>query len=223
VSDFPEISELDANPVLVRGRQAIVLDARLIVDPSAVGNLPTRPYSHLAIAPYPDELLESTALSDGTPITLRPIRPEDEPLWHQLLKSCSRQSLWSRFRFGFKVDAHEAAIRFCFVDYDRELTVTAEMNLDGERRLIGVARLVSDVDQHRAEFAILVGDVWQGKGLGTLLTQYCLKHSDRIGIAEIYATTARDNVRMIRVFRSLGFHVLPSSDSTLMDATKRAV
>jgi acetyltransferase len=83
--------------------------------------------------------------------------------------------------------------------------------------------LVSDVDQHRAEFAILVGDVWQGKGLGTLLTQYCLKHSDRIGIAEIYATTARDNVRMIRVFRSLGFHVLPSSDSTLMDATKRAV
>lgn len=219
-SDCPQIRELDANPIVVRGREAIVLDARVVVDQAAVGHPDARPYCHLAIAPYPEDLVEAAALSDGTPITLRPIRPEDEPLWRQLLASCSQDSLWARFRFGFKTDTHEAAIRFCFVDYDRELTVAAEANLAGGRRLIGVARLTSDVGQPRAEFAILVGDAWQGKGLGTLLTQYCLKHSHRIGIAEIYATTGRDNVRMIRVFQNLGFQVSPSTDATLVRATR---
>ena len=165
----------------------------MVVDLSAVGQLDARPYAHLAIAPYPDNLVETAALSDGTPISLRPIRPEDEPLWHELLNGCSRESLWARFRFGFKTDTHEAAIRFCFVDYDRELTVVAEARLDGVRRLMGVARLTSEGGEPRAEFAVLIGDAWQGRGLGTLLCQYCVKHAQRIGITEIYATTARDN------------------------------
>ena len=91
-------------------------------------------------------MIEQATLVDGTPITLRPIKPEDEPLWHELLASSSRESLWSRFQFAFKTDMHEAAIRFCFVDYDRELTVVAEANVDGARRLLGVARAVTDVN-----------------------------------------------------------------------------
>jgi acetyltransferase len=160
-------------------------------------------------------------LSDATPITLRPIKPEDEPLWHQLLASCSQESLWSRFQFMFKAQTHEAAIRFCFVDYDRELTAVAEANVDGARRLLGIARLVNDIDTKRAEYAVLVGEPWQGKGLGNLITEYCLKHVDRGQVHEIYGVTGRTNTRMIRLFKRFGFDMGPASDPTLLLATKQ--
>jgi acetyltransferase len=220
VSDFPEILELDANPVLVRDDQAIALDARIVVDRSAVEARDPRPYAHLAIRPYPEELIEPATLVDGTPLTLRPIKPEDEPLWHELLAGTSRESLWARFQFAFKTDIHEAAIRFCFVDYDRELTVVAEANVAGARRLLGVARAVTDVNSGRAEFGILVGDPWQGKGLGNLLTGYCLKNVDRTQVREIYAVTGRTNTRMIGVFRRFGFDIGPADDPALLLATK---
>jgi acetyltransferase len=221
VSDFPEIRELDANPLLVRGDQAIALDARIMVDRRAVEKRDPRPYAHLAIRPYPDELVERTKLADGVPITLRPIKPEDEPLWHELLASCSRESLRARFQFAFKTDMHEAATRFCFVDYDRELTVVAEGDVDGARRLTGVARLVSDVNSGRAEFGVLVGDPWQGRGLGNLLTAYCVKNVDRSQVHEIYAVIGRTNSRMIRVFNRNGFDIGPASDPTLFLAAKK--
>ncbi len=221
VSDFPEISELDANPVLVRGEHVVALDARIVLDRAAIEKPGPRPHAHLAICPYPDELVEAAALPDGTPLTLRPIRPEDEPLWHELLASCSPESLRARFQALFKTDLHEAAIRFCFVDYDRELTVVAESEVDGSRRLWGVARLVRDVASGRAEYAVLVGEPWQGRGLGNLLTGYCLKHLDHGQIHEVYAVTGRTNVRMIRVFQRYGFDLGPALDPTLLLATKQ--
>ena len=220
VCDFPEILELDANPVLVRGDQAIVLDARVVVDRSTAGHRAAQPYAHLAIRPYPEELTEQATLVDGTPVTLRPIKPEDEPLWHELLASASRESLWERFQSTFKTDLHQTAIRFCFVDYDRELTVVAEANVCGTRRLLGVARAVTDVIRGRAEFGILVTDAWQGKGLGNLLTAYCLKNLDRTQIREVYAVTSSTNTRMIRVFRRYGFDLRPADDPTILLATK---
>ena len=221
VADFPEISELDANPVLVRGEQAIVLDARILVDRATVSRPASRPYAHLAIRPYPDDLVEQAELGDGTPITLRPIRPEDEPMWHELLASCSRESLWERFRYAFKTDIHEAAVRFCFVDYDRELTAVAEANIDGRRQLLGVARLVNEVGTSRGEYAVLVSECWQGKKLGNLLTQYCVNHADRVQVREIYGITGRTNTRMLRVFRRHGFEIEPEADPGLLVATRR--
>ncbi|MBX9787295.1 MAG: bifunctional acetate--CoA ligase family protein/GNAT family N-acetyltransferase [Pirellulales bacterium] len=220
VADFPEISELDANPVLVRDDQVIVLDARIAIDRAAVER-PAPPFAHLAIRPYPSDLSEQHTLPDGTAIVLRPIKPEDEPLWHELLASCSADSLRARFRFMFRTDTHEAAIRFCFVDYDRELTVVAETQLDGQRRLLGVARLVSEVGRPRGEFAVLVGDAWQGRGLGTLLTDYCVRHADRVGVEEIYAITGRENQRMVKIFKSQGFDVVADVDPTVFRAIRR--
>ena len=220
VADFPEIAELDANPVLVRDEQVITLDARVVVDREAAAIPAVRPYAHLAIRPYPDDLVEPASLADGTPVTLRPIKPEDEPLWHELLASCSRESLWERFRFAFKTDTHEAAIRFCFVDYDRELTAVAEAVVAGQRKLLGVARLVRDPGDSRAEFAVLVGEPWQGKGLGNLLMKYCLKHARRIDVRHVYGITGRTNERMLRVFKRFGFELHPGADPTLMKAAR---
>jgi acetyltransferase len=154
-------------------------------------------------------------------VTLRPIKPEDEPLWHELLASCSRESLWARFRFMFKTDTHEAAIRFCFVDYDRELTAVAEAAIEGKKKLLGVARLIKEAGSDRGEYAVLVGEPWQGKGLGKLLTKYCVEHADRIGVREIYGITGRSNTRMLRLFRRYGFDVGPESDPTVLLATRR--
>jgi acetyltransferase len=221
VTDFPEIGELDANPVLVRGRQAIVLDARIVVDRGAIAKPAARRYAHLAIRPYPTDLQETTVLADGTRLTVRPIRPEDEPLWHELLARCSAETLRRRFHAAFNPQPHEAAIRFCFVDYDRELTAVAEATIDGKRQLLGVARLSGDGHRHAGEFAVLVGEAWQGKGLGNRLTEYCLRHAGRIQVDEVYGVTQRDNQRMIQVFKRWGFRLEPASDPTLLVATLR--
>ena len=220
VADFPEIRELDANPVLVRDDQVIVLDARVAIDRQAVER-PAPPFAHLAICPYPSDLSEQHTLPDGTAILLRPIKPEDEPLWHELLANCSADSLRARFHFMFKTDTHEAAIRFCFVDYDRELTVVAEARIDGQRRLLGVARLVSEVARPRGEFAVLVADAWQGRGLGTILTDYCIRHADRVGVEEIYAITGRENQRMLKIFKRNGFDVVADADPAVFRVIRR--
>ena len=96
-----------------------------------------RPYAHLAIRPYPEEYVTERTMKDGTPVVLRPIKPEDEPMWHELLGSCSTQSLWFRFSYLFKQTTHEMATRYCFIDYDREIGIVAEVEEEGQRRLIG--------------------------------------------------------------------------------------
>ena len=217
-ADFPEIAEFDANPVLVRGREVVALDARLVVDRAlSVGpNLPK--YSHLAICPYPEDLVRTVTWTGGT-LTLRPIKPEDEPLWRQLLDNCSRETLRARFPVAFKID-HATAARFCFVDYDRELAVVAETEVDGRRRLIAVARIVIDVDPQLAEFAVLVGDAWQGKGLGSMLMEYCLEHIEGKQVRSIYALTSSDNARMLAILKRNGFQLVPDTVAHLVTATK---
>src|SRR5690606_26194718 len=173
-ADYPEIQELDINPLLVGRDELVAVDARVIVDRETLVK-PVRPYSHLAIRPYPEEWVRPNKLRDGTPILLRPIKPEDEPLWHELLANCSQESLWFRFRYVFKSTTHEMATRYCFIDYDREIAIVAEIEEDGQRKLIGVGRIVADSDHRDGEYAVLVADAWQGMGLGSIMTDYCLE------------------------------------------------
>jgi acetyltransferase len=184
VADYPEIKELDVNPLLVTAEDVIALDARIILDHEMILN-PPRPYSHLAIRPYPEEYTKWEKLKDGTRVFLRPIKPEDEPLWHDLLARCSQESLWSRFRYLFKQTTHEMATRFCFIDYDREIAIVAEVEVEDERKLVGVGRLVADIDHTDAEYAVLIRDAYQGLGLGSLLTDYCLEICRGWGIGTV--------------------------------------
>ncbi|OHB80215.1 MAG: GNAT family N-acetyltransferase [Planctomycetes bacterium RBG_16_64_10] len=206
VADYPEIKEVDVNPLLVTPHRAIALDARVLVDRDPAIQ-PIRPYAHLAISPYPEEFVATRQLADGVPVMLRPIKPEDEPMWHHLLGSCSPESLRYRFSGAFKQTTHEMATRFCFIDYDREIGIVAEVTEDRQRRLIGVGRLVADVDHVTAEFAILVADRWHGRGIGGQLTDYCLEVAKQWGVRRIVAETATDNAPMLHLFRSRGFDV----------------
>lgn len=206
VADFPQIAEFDVNPVLVSPRQVIALDARARLDRKAMDQ-PARRFSHLAIRPYPEELMQARHLNDGTTVLLRPIKPEDEPLWHKMLADCSQESIRFRFRYLFQAMSHEMAARYCFIDYDRELAIVAEVASQGNRELIGVVHLVCDADHRKAEYAVLVADAWQGHGLGSLLTQYCLEIAANWGLKEIIGETEQTNHRMIAVFRRYGFEL----------------
>jgi acetyltransferase len=210
ISENPSIAELDVNPLLVTAEGATALDARVILEPSTTVKL--QPYSHLAIRPYPDEYVRHVTLKKGANVVLRPIRPEDEPMWHRFMKACSQHTLWERFRYLFKETTHEMATRFCFVDYDRTMAIVAEVEDNGERQIIGVARLVADADHRDAEYAVLVSDDWQGQGLGTELTDFSFEICESWKIDRVYAETTTHNRRMHNILRKHSFHQTRASN-----------
>ena len=215
-ADYPEVAELDINPLLVTPERVIALDARLVVEPAAAAA--PAPFSHLALRPYPEELVRMARLPDGTAVRLRPIRPEDEPLWTDLLAGCSRESIYARFRHFFQWQSHQAAVRYCFIDYDREIAMVAELERDGRRELLGVGRLIADPDHESVEYAVLVTDQWQNRGLGSVLTECCLEIARGWGLKRVVAQTGHDNARMLALFKRLGFATTPSEDGSVIDA-----
>ena len=205
-ADYPEIEELDINPLYVTPDDVIALDARIVIDSEHLQD-EVQEYSHLILRPYPERLIKEAVLRDGTKVLLRPIKPEDEPLWLEMLSSCSKESIYSRFRHDFYFDSHEVATQFCYIDYDRELGIVAEIEIEGQKRLIGVGRLIGDPDVETTEYAVLVTDDWQKRDLGYILTKYCVEIAMGAKIKRIVAETTRDNKPMIAVFKKLGFKV----------------
>ena len=213
-ADYPEIEELDINPLLVTPKQVIALDARIVIDPEETGKK-SIDYHHLLIRPYPERLIRKATLRDGTEVTLRPIKPEDEPLWLEMLGKCSKDSIYHRFRYDFHFQSHEIATEFCYIDYDREMAIVAETEENGKRILIGEGRLLADPDLEMAEYAIIIADDWQKKNLGFLLTEYCLQIAYFAGVKRVAAETTTDNKGMLRLFKKLGFTLIYNEDTTV--------
>ncbi|MFW6259803.1 MAG: GNAT family N-acetyltransferase, partial [Tangfeifania sp.] len=213
-ADYPEIKELDINPLIVTPTDVIALDARIVID-EEVMKKPVKEYSHLILRPYPESLIRTDQLKDGSDVILRPIKPEDEPMWLELLASCSKESIYHRFRYDFYFDSHEVATQFCFIDYDREIAIVAEVEQQGKKRLIGVGRLIADPDVEVMEYAVLITDDWQKKELGYILTEYCMKIAKSRDVKKLVAETTRDNKPMISVFRKLNFKIRFNEDTTV--------
>jgi acetyltransferase len=213
-ADYPEIEELDINPILVGPDDVIALDARIVVDQQLLGK-PVKDYSHLILRPYPESLISMEKLNDGTDVLLRPIKPEDEPMWLELLASCSKESIYLRFRYDFYFDSHDVASQFCFIDYAREIAIVAELEEDGQKHIIGVGRLIADPDVETMEYAILITDKWQKKELGNILTEFCMDIAKKNGIKRLLAETTKNNKAMIAVFRRLNFKIQFNEDTTV--------
>jgi acetyltransferase len=206
IVDFPEIQELDINPLAVAGDMAIALDTRLILDLEAVRKeIPE--YGHLIISPYPTRYITPWQTKDGRSVILRPIKPDDEAMEKRAMESLSEES--RRFRFfasHFKV-THEMLIRFCNIDYDREMTIIAEYTENGKKRSVGNSRLMIQADGLSGEFAVVVADDFHGAGLGLKLVDMVIGIGREKGLQTIYGIALEDNTGMINLAKRLGFTV----------------
>jgi acetyltransferase len=221
VVEQPWIKELDINPLLVSPERLIALDARVVLhDPeTSEEDLP-----RTAIRPYPKQYVFHEELRDGTPVTIRPIRPEDEPLMVKFHETLSEESVYMRYFHMMNLDqrtAHERLTRICFIDYDREMALVAERTDPemGEREIMGVARLSSRGGvPDEAEFSVLISDRFQRRGLGTLLLSRLLEVGRAEGLRRITAEILFDNRPMQRIARKLGFHLRRDTEEMVMKA-----
>ncbi len=203
VIDFPEIAEIDVNPLAIAQGKAYALDARMALDKEYVEG--GSRYPHVVITPYPTRYTSTWRLPDDTRVLLRPIKPEDEPLLYELGTTVSEETIKTRFFSSVKDMSHEWLIMFCNIDYDRHVAIVAEITENRKRKIIGVARLVMQPDFRSGEFAILTHDRYQHKGLGYKLVSLLIEIGREKGLDEIVGDVLTDNEKMLKLARKLGF------------------
>ena len=202
IMDFPEIQAMDINPIAVSNGKAYALDARIILDRNepAAGTA----YPHLIITPYPTRYVSRWSLRDGTEVLLRPIKPEDEPLEHEMFTTLSEATLRERFYHTIKNITHDMHVRFCNIDYNREMAIVAEIRQNGERRLAGIGSFNIESDFRRCEFSVMVHDDFQGRGLAYKLVDLLIGIADEKGLEEFYGYIQPNNRKMVRLCEKLG-------------------
>lgn len=203
IIDFPEIAEMDINPISISKGKPYALDARIIIDKT--GFDPAQQYPHLVMTPYPRRYVMAWRLTDGQEVTLRPIRPEDEPLEYEMLTTLSEKSMRERFFQPIMGISHEMLVRFCNIDYDREMAIAAVVREGEKRKIIGIGRIVIEPGTKDGEFATLVHDNYQGKGLGYKLMDMLIGIAQDRSLNSIYGVVLSDNERMLRATKKLGF------------------
>jgi len=220
IVDLPEIGEMDINPLVVSEGKLWAIDARIIIDPTVTGRK-AESYPHLVMMPYPSKYVTPWRLKDGSEVMLRPIRPEDEPMELDFIKGLSIET--SRYRFFqiIKDLPHDALVRFCNIDYDREMAFIAEtIDSDSNRARkieIGVSRLILDPNKKHGEFAVVIADKYQGKGLGTKLVDMLIEFARDKGAETIYGIIMSGNIAMIRLCEKLGFTTRREQDSVIAE------
>jgi acetyltransferase len=210
IVDFPEIAEMDINPIAISDGKPYAVNARILLEKNDFDS--SAQYPHLVITPYPTRYVSHWLLPDGKDVLLRPIRPEDEPLEHELLTSLSDASMRARFFSVIKDISHEMLIRYCNVDYEREIAIVAEVRENEKRKLIGIGRLIIDREFKSGEFAVLVHDNYHGKGLGYKLVDVLIGIAEEKGLENIYGEVLTENEKMLAVCRKLGFTIEATED-----------
>jgi len=215
--DFPEIVEMDINPIYVDDRSIIALDARIIIDPNKVGPA-IPPGKHLIISRYPTKYQQKWVNKEGIEILLRVIRPEDEKLWIDLVNSFSKETVRYRF-FGPQSFDHSMAVRFCNIDYDREIAIAAFVEEDGETRMVGVGRLITEPAEEAAEFGEAVTDRWQGRGVGGKLLDMVIEVARDFRLRRIWGEVLFDNQNMLGLCESRGFAIEHGQEHGMVHVT----
>jgi acetyltransferase len=218
IVEQPWIKEIEINPLHASAEGLVALDARVVLYDATVAeaSLPK-----LAIRPYPAQYVAPWTLRDGTPATIRPIRPEDEPLLSAFHQSLSEQSIYLRY-FGPKAlsqrTAHEQLTRVCFIDYDREIALVAEHKNPetGAHEIIAVGQLIKLHRTNAAEVALLISDRYQRRGLGTELLCRLLEVARNEQLDRVVGQILPDNIGMKRLFQRLGFKLRYTLDNPVM-------
>jgi acetyltransferase len=218
VAEQPWIREIEINPLIASPNQIIAVDARAVLwgAEKSEAELP-----RAVIRPYPSQYVTRWTLGDGIPVTIRPIRPEDEPLLVRFHHALSQRSVTFRYFHPINLSqriAHERLTRVCFNDYDRELALVAEAKVskDHEPMILGIVRLSKIPHAAEAEFSMVISDAWQNRGLGTQLLGRLIQVAKDEGVQRLFGSIMAENLEMLRVARKLGFELTSNlTDSTI--------
>jgi acetyltransferase len=214
VTDIEHIEKLDINPLFLGDSWASAVDASVIVRYSS-----TPSPLHLVISPYPNEFENKVFREGFGELLIRPIRPEDAPLLLSLYESLSPRSIYMRFFTPLRSFQNSMLVRFTQIDYDREIALTAIQEIEGEEKMLGVARVILDIKQRHAEFAVIVSDACQGKGIGAELLSQCLSIAKGRGIESVMGFVLAENTQMLALGRKLGFKISRVSGASEYELT----
>ncbi len=214
------IKEIDINPLLASPERLLALDARVVVHGMAVSE---NQLPKTAIRPYPVQYVSTWKMEDGPEFTIRPIRPEDEPLMVRFHETLSDQSVYLRYFHFIKLServAHERLSRICFIDYDREMVLVAEYfdHERGQAEIIAAARLSKIHGENEAEFGLLISDAFQHRGLGTELLRRLIQIGRDEGLSRIIGDILAANYDMQRISEKLGFRITRTDDPGVVRA-----
>jgi acetyltransferase len=220
-SELPWIREMDINPLIVDEEGAIAVDARVTVEHTSPG--PGTRYAHMAICPYPAHLIQRWSLADGTEITIRPIRPEDAELLQTFVRSLSEESRYFRFISTVQELSPRTVARLTQIDYDREMALIAVL-AEGEREVeLGAARYVTNPDGESCEFALVVADAWQGRGIGTKLMHSLMEVARANGLKALVGDVLASNANMLRLMEKLGFAIENHPEDPSLKRVRKAL
>ena len=214
VADFPEIREIDVNPLIAGEDDAVAVDARVVLEWDRMMRQVAEHRDPLLIASYPKKYVATRALKDGAQVLLRPIKPEDEKRFNEFLLSLSKETMRFRFFQILKELPHEALTRYCNLDYDREIAIVAELQQEG-KKIVGAGRVIVEPDGKTGEFAVLVGDQWQGLGLGSRLMDYIVTVGKDMRLERIWGYVLASNYRMLCMCKKKGFGSEPLDEETV--------
>jgi acetyltransferase len=209
VCELPWIREMDVNPLLADEHGAIAADARVVIAPRPPD---ARPYAHMAIHPYPAHLVARWSAADGAEVTIRPIRPEDADIEREFVQSLSPEAKYLRFMSSLKDLSPAMLARFTQVDYDREMALVGVVEDKGREVQVGVARYATNPDGESCEFAVVVAESWQGRGLGRHLMLRLIGIAAARGLKTMTGFVLSHNTRMLGMARALGFVLEDSAD-----------
>jgi len=200
--ELPEVRELDINPLVLDEHGAVAVDARVVV---ARPKLSLERYDHMAIHPYPRHFVSNLQLPDGTPMVIRPIRPEDAGIEQSFVRALSRHSKYYRFMYMIDELPPEMLARFTQLDYDREMAFIAVVGQSGAEAEVAVARYITNPDGESCEFAIVVADAWQHHGIGHRLMEALMAAARSKGLKQMEGAVLSENREMLQMAESLGF------------------
>ncbi|GAA5784790.1 acetyltransferase [Chitiniphilus shinanonensis] len=204
VCELPQVHQLDLNPLIADENGVVAVDARIVVAPVPER---ARRYQHMAIHPYPSQMVQVSQLKSGVPIVIRPVRPEDAEMMARFVAELSDETRYNRYMNTLKTLPQSMLARFTQMDYAREVALVATMGEGDDERILGVSRFTVNPDYDSCEFAIVIADTMQGKGLGARLMEALFAAARDMNLELVEGEVLSSNKTMLNFMKRLGFEI----------------